>query len=103
MSRGFERFAGKFARRLRHNSRQSGNIGKIRDNRFVHLRNWTRCAILVANQVRQVIHDLTNDIRVGLNQPGIFSGEIIHREHIGKTADELVALWNADHPGDPVS
>jgi hypothetical protein len=31
-----------------------------------------------------------------------FLGEIIHRENIGRSGDELVALWNAEHPEDPV-
>jgi hypothetical protein len=39
----------------------------------------------------------------GLNIPGIFSGTILNRENIGKSADELIAQWNADHPEDPVT
>jgi len=38
----------------------------------------------------------------GMNIPGIFTGTILNREHIGKTSDELVARWNAEHPEDPV-
>jgi len=38
----------------------------------------------------------------GLNIPGIFTGTIINREHVGRTSDELVARWNAQHPEDPV-
>ena len=39
----------------------------------------------------------------GLNIPGIFSGTILNREHIGKTADELVTKWNTEHPEDLVA
>lgn len=39
----------------------------------------------------------------GLNIPQTFTGTIINSEHIGKTPDELVALWNTDHPEDPVT
>ena len=39
----------------------------------------------------------------GLNLPGTFSGTILNREHIGKTSDELVALWNEEHTDDPVT
>ena len=39
----------------------------------------------------------------GLNNPGAFTGDIKSRENIGKTAEELVALWNKDHPEDLVS
>ena len=38
-----------------------------------------------------------------LNAPGAFRGEIQNQEHIGKTTAELVVLWNADHPNDPVA
>lgn len=38
----------------------------------------------------------------GLNKNGNFEGAIINREHIGKTSDELVALWNTEHPEDQV-
>jgi hypothetical protein len=38
----------------------------------------------------------------GLNLPGVFSGKILNSDNIGKSADELVAMWNNDHPEDPV-
>lgn len=49
-----------------------------------------------------VSHRLDRAIKNALNAPGAFGGEIVNRENIGKTADDLVALWNADHPDDPV-
>ena len=39
----------------------------------------------------------------GLNIPGVFTGTIINRDYIGKSGDELIAKWNADHPEDPVA
>ncbi len=38
----------------------------------------------------------------GLNVPDTFTGTIRNRQNIGKTADELVAQWNAAHPEDEV-
>jgi hypothetical protein len=38
----------------------------------------------------------------GLNLPGTFSGTILNSEHIGKTSDQLVEIWNTFNPGDPV-
>jgi hypothetical protein len=38
----------------------------------------------------------------GLNLPGTFTGTILNRENIGKTGDELVALWNEANPEDQV-
>lgn len=42
-------------------------------------------------------------LKNGLNQPGAFKGEIENSANIGKTSDELVALWNEAHPDDPVA
>lgn len=42
-------------------------------------------------------------LKNALNAEGVFTGTIINRENIGKTSDELVALWNAEHPDDPVT
>lgn len=50
-----------------------------------------------------VSHRLDREILNALNAPGAFRGEIANRENIGKTADDLVALWNKDHPNDLVS
>ena len=38
----------------------------------------------------------------GLNIPGVFTGTIRNREHIGKSPDELIARWNAVNPTDLV-
>ena len=42
-------------------------------------------------------------LKNALNAQGSFKGEIVNRANIGKTSDELVAMWNTDNPGDPVS
>lgn len=42
-------------------------------------------------------------IKNRLNDRDAFKGEIENREHIGKTGDDLVALWNQAHPDDPVA
>lgn len=49
-----------------------------------------------------VQHRLDWGLRRDLNQR-TYAGEVVNREQIGKTADELVALWNAEHPDDPVT
>ena len=41
-------------------------------------------------------------LKIGLNQDN-FEGTIINRPNLGKTAEELVALWNEAHPEDPVA
>lgn len=39
---------------------------------------------------------------IGLNEPGTFTGTIRNRENIGRTGEELVMKWNAEHPQDQV-
>lgn len=48
-----------------------------------------------------VAHRLDRRLKKALNT-GNFSGEIVNREHIGKTSEQIVALWNSEHPDDPV-
>ena len=42
-------------------------------------------------------------LNYGLNMPGTFSGTILNRENIGKSADELVTMWNEAYPEDQVA
>lgn len=37
-----------------------------------------------------------------MNVPGTFSGTILNREHIGKTSEDLVSMWNEQYPDDQV-
>ena len=51
----------------------------------------------------KVSHRADTALKNALNAQGSFKGEIINRANIGKTGDELVAMWNTDNPDDPVS
>ena len=42
-------------------------------------------------------------LKNAINTPGTFVGTILNRENIGKTVEELIAMWNTDHPENPVS
>jgi len=56
--------------------------------------------------------DLNGDIEVkvkvdarivrALNVEGAFRGRITHAENIGKSSDDLAALWNEEHPDDRI-
>lgn len=48
-------------------------------------------------------HRADMDLKNGLNAQGKFSGDILNQDNIGKTGDELVAMWDADHPDDLVA
>ena len=42
-------------------------------------------------------------IVAALNAQGALKGKITNADNIGKSADDLVALWNEEHPDDPVA
>ena len=52
--------------------------------------------------VFDVQYRMDSFLKSALNVAGIFTGNIINRENIGKTSEELVAKWNEDHPDDQV-
>jgi len=41
-------------------------------------------------------------INKAINVAGAFKGTVLNRDNIVKSSDELVELWNAEHPDDPV-
>ncbi|MBI5840694.1 MAG: hypothetical protein HZB19_11390 [Chloroflexi bacterium] len=46
-------------------------------------------------------HRLDKNLKRALND-GSFGGNIRNRKNIGKSAEEVIALWNAEHPDNPV-
>jgi hypothetical protein len=48
-----------------------------------------------------VQHRLDWGLRRDLNR-GEYTGRMLNRENVGKTPDDLVAQWNAEHQDDPV-
>lgn len=50
-----------------------------------------------------ISYTVTPDNKVLNRMPlKLFKGQIINREHIGKTPAELITIWNEKHPEDPV-
>ena len=43
------------------------------------------------------------DLEDKINIPSEFTGTLVNAENIGKTPEELYALWDADHPNDLVA
>jgi hypothetical protein len=41
-------------------------------------------------------------ITAALNVPGAFTGKVTNSANIGKTTDEIVHMWNQDHPADMI-
>lgn len=53
--------------------------------------------------VFSISHRLDPELKSELNQDREYEGEIINRDMIGKTIEELVTRWNEEHPDDPVA
>ena len=51
----------------------------------------------------KVGHRADSSLKNALNMKSAFKGDIINRENIGKTSDELVIMWNTENPGNLVS
>jgi len=41
-------------------------------------------------------------INDALNIPGVFSGTVRNRDNAGMSIEELKAMWNEEHPDDPI-
>jgi hypothetical protein len=37
-----------------------------------------------------------------MNVRGTFTGEVVNRDMIGKSLEEIVERWNTDHPDDKI-
>ena len=48
-----------------------------------------------------VAHRLDHELKRAMNG-GAFRGKIRNKRNIGKTTEEVIALWNSEHPDDPV-
>ena len=78
-------------------------IGFLREGRAVHtgVAIFTPSIDLEGNISVKVRVD--KRIHSALNAPDAFAGTINNRENIGKSSDELVALWNEANPQDQVA
>jgi len=47
-------------------------------------------------------HRADKALKNATNAPGAFNGDIENRANIGKTSDDLAAMWNEEHPDDLV-
>lgn len=49
-----------------------------------------------------ISHRLDSELRKRLNDQGWFEGELLNKDMIGKTVDELIQRWDEENPTDPV-
>ncbi|MCP5052273.1 MAG: hypothetical protein GY940_34210, partial [bacterium] len=50
----------------------------------------------------RVSHRPDNWLKKKINEKRKFSATILNRKMIGKSSDDLIELWNREHPDDPV-
>jgi hypothetical protein len=48
-------------------------------------------------------HIPASKLKKALNNDGAFQGQITNAEYIGLATDDLVAIWNENHPEDPIA
>ncbi len=77
-------------------------IGMLLDGRPVHTGVAIYTPSLDLDGDFEVKVKLDKRILRALNAEGAFRGEVINAENVGKTADDLVALWNEAYPDDLV-
>ena len=78
-------------------------IGLLKEGRPVH----TGVAIFTPsiNLEGKIDVNVRVDKRIlsALNSNGAFTGKLLHAENIGKTSDDLAALWNEKYPEDLIA
>lgn len=94
-----------------NSSELSGILEELRDvilffsqaGRGVHLDGLgTYLPHIKLDGTLKVSHRLDPYIKNYLNVPGEFTGDILNRQNIGMTPAELIAIWNEEHPDDPI-
>ena len=77
-------------------------IGLLKEGRSVHT------GVAIFRPTIDAQGNLTVNVRVdkritaALNVPGAFTGKVNNSANIGKTTDEIVDLWNQNHPDDTI-
>ena len=77
-------------------------IGLLLDGRPVHTGIAIYTPSIDADGTIEVKVKVDKRILRALNAPEAFRGHIINKENIGKTRDDFIEMWNADHPDDPI-
>ena len=75
-------------------------VGLLREGRPVHTGGAIYTLDISLDGTYTVNVKPDRRIAQAVNMPGAFEGSIANAENIGKTSDDLVAIWNEDHPDD---
>ena len=77
-------------------------IGLLKEGRSVHTGVAIFRPTIDAQGNLSVSVHVDKRITSALNVPGAFTGKVNNSANIGKTTDEIVYLWNQDHPEDMI-
>ena len=78
-------------------------IGLLKEGRSVHT------GVAIFRPTIDAQGNLSVNVRVdkritsALNVPSAFSGKVNNSANIGKTTEEIVSMWNEEHPTDPIN
>jgi hypothetical protein len=78
-------------------------IGLLKEGRSVHT------GVAIFRPTIDAQGNLSVNVRVdkritsALNVPGAFTGKVNNNANVGKTTDEIVYMWNQDHPDDMIN
>ena len=78
-------------------------IGLLKEGRSVHT------GVAIFRPTIDAQGNLSVNVRVdkritsALNVPGAFTGKVNNNANVGKTTDEIVFMWNQDHPDDMIT
>jgi hypothetical protein len=78
-------------------------IGLLKEGRSVHT------GIAVFRPIIDAQGNLSVNVRVdkritsALNVPGAFTGKVNNSANVGKTTNEIVSMWNEEHPTDIIN
>lgn len=77
-------------------------IGLLKEGRSVHTGIAIFRPTIDAQGNLSVSVRVDKRITAALNVPGAFAGKVNNSANIGKTSQEIAALWNEEHPDDPI-
>jgi hypothetical protein len=77
-------------------------IGLLKEGRSVRTGVATFRPTIDAQGNLSVSVRVDKRITAALNVPGAFSGKVTNSANVGKTTDEIVHIWNQEHPEDMI-
>lgn len=78
-------------------------IGLLKEGRPVHTGVAIFTPVIDSHGNLSISVRADKRIATALNAPGAFTGKISNSANIGMSSEEIVGLWNREHPDNPVA